>query len=113
MVIYIHSGRVPRNVMLVADNYAIGTDDMNVILHKKSICSKGPNKGKEQWEEIAYFPTHRQAINDMISVDMLNVYPEYRDIVERIDYLHERIDRLGKALDSRDPVEKVYRNYSA
>ena len=35
----------------------------------------------------------------MVKVDMLNVNMDYQTIVDRIEYLHECINKLGKDYD--------------
>ena len=98
MRITLRSG-TEKEVLPVADNYAIYADAMNVILCEKTIIEKGDNAGKEKWQEVGYYPTHKQALHDMVKVDMLNVNMDYQTIVDRIEYLHECINKLGNDYD--------------
>ena len=91
--------------MLISENYKIESDDLNLVLYKKTIVQEHTGKGKkplpenigqERWGVIGYFsPTSngfRSALRKLCDMGLLGTgFGEYELVVKKIDELYALI----------------------
>lgn len=81
----------------IAENYAIGFDKWNVILHEQYEKRSGrgrdaPLSGEFAWRELGYFRNVRHLGNHLIELELKdNELKEYNEFVVKIEKLKEEI----------------------
>ena len=78
--------------MINFGGYSLSSDDMNIILHERRICSHGKNKGKEIHPIIGYFSTIKNALEFLIEHHIKK--SELKDIIA----VDEKINELKSML---------------
>jgi hypothetical protein len=79
----------------IGDDYAIGSNSLNVILFEKHTGQRGKSKGKELWRERAYFSTPQNALDYLVELKIRKTdLKDLKTVCEKIDEIHTLITNL-------------------
>ena len=81
-------------MLVLSKDYAIGGDELNVILYQRRVTTRGKTPGKESWRAIRYYANCENALKDVVNLKINSTgLTELGTIVVEIQDLKAMIDR--------------------
>ena len=77
-------------------NYAIGSDELNVILYKREVSKQG----KKYNRPVGYYSTFNNALKALVDTEIKGTGLKGFEIVVK------KIDELHKLIESMSPIQK-------
>jgi hypothetical protein len=78
----------------INDGWRLSIDNLNVTLEKSRVAGKRAEiSGETNWVAVSYYNNIHQALKRMVDLDIQNL-DDFRKISDRIDALHDVIDKL-------------------
>ncbi len=79
----------------IGDTYALGSNNLNIVLYEKHIGKQKQNKGKEYWKEIAYFSNIHNALNYFAELEIRKTeLTDLKIVCQKIDALYDLINNI-------------------
>ena len=87
-------------MLQINKNYALGSDELNVILYKTGVTKEGKTPGKRYDRILGYFSTAESALKALVDMEIRGTgLKDFDTMVSKIQELKEIIDgvNLGKS----------------
>jgi hypothetical protein len=83
-------------LLQINKNYALGSDELNVILYKTGVTKEGKTPGKRYDRILGYFSTAESALKALVDIEIKGTgLKDFETVVNRIQELKELTDGLG------------------